>query len=177
MPTPPEQLPPAEPPGPNPVDPARALLAQARATARTRGRSGTTLRRTPRPGVSASGSAPDDRDPQILATAASRLLAQHGWEVEVAVHSVMARWPDLVGAQVAEHCTPESYRQGELAVRADSTAWATQIRLLAPQLLRRLNLELGEGTVRTVAVRGPDAPRWTHGLRSVRGRGPRDTYG
>ena len=38
---------------------------------------------------------------------------------------------------------------------ADSTAWATQVRLLAAQLVRRLNAELGDGTVQRVKVRGP----------------------
>lgn len=161
-----------------PVDPARAMLAQARADARTRGRAGSQHGRTRRPDPTArSGSAPDDRDPQLFATALTRLLAQHGWEVDVAVHAVMARWAELVGAEVAEHCEPERYADGELTVRTDSTTWATQIRLLAPQLVRRLNTELGDGTVRFVHVKGPDAPRWTHGQRSVRGRGPRDTYG
>ena len=81
------------------ADPARAMLAQARADARTRGRSGTPRRRTKRPDPTArSGSAPDDRDPQPLTTALSRLLAQRGWEVDIAVHAVMARWVELVVA-------------------------------------------------------------------------------
>ena len=70
-----------------------------------------------------------------------------------------------------------SWSDGELVVQADSTAWATQIRLLAPTLLARLATELGAGTVRSVTVHGPSAPSWKKGLRSVRGRGPRDTYG
>jgi predicted nucleic acid-binding Zn ribbon protein len=49
--------------------------------------------------------------------------------------------------------------------------------MLAPQLVRRLNEEAGEGTVRVVEVRGPSAPSWRRGPRSVKGRGPRDTYG
>ena len=51
---------------------------------------------------------------------------------------------------------PESFADGELVVTADSTAWATQVRLLAPQLVRRLAAELGDGTVRRVKVRGPE---------------------
>jgi predicted nucleic acid-binding Zn ribbon protein len=62
-------------------------------------------------------------------------------------------------------------------VGTDSTAWATQIRLLAPTLLARLADELGAGVVRAVTVRGPSAPSWKKGLLAVRGRGPRDTYG
>jgi len=183
---PPQSEPTSEPALPQPttsadrpaVDPASALLAQARVDARSRGRAGANPRRQlRRPTSMRSGSAPDDRDPQTLSTAVSRLLAQRGWEVDVAVHSVMARWSELVGPQVAEHCEPERYEDGELTIRTESTGWATQLRLLAPQVIRRLNGELGADTVRRVTVRGPDAPRWSHGPRSVRGRGPRDTYG
>ena len=41
----------------------------------------------------------------------------------------------IVGAEVAAHCLPEEFEAGRLTVRADSTAWATQVRLLAPTLL------------------------------------------
>ena len=72
---------------------------------------------------------------------------------------------------------PLAFDDGELVVGADSTAWATQIRLLAPTLLARLAEELGAGVVTAVTVRGPSAPSWKKGLLAVRGRGPRDTYG
>jgi predicted nucleic acid-binding Zn ribbon protein len=125
-----------------------------------------------------SGARPDDRDPQPLTSAIGRLLRDQGWEVDVAVHGVMSRWPSIVGAEMAQHCTPESYTDTQLTVRTDSTAWATQVRLLAPELVRRLNAVLGDGTVTSVKVQGPNAPSWRKGPRTVRGgRGPRDTYG
>jgi predicted nucleic acid-binding Zn ribbon protein len=125
-----------------------------------------------------SGARPDDRDPQLLDAAIGRLMRDQGWEVDVAVHGVMARWPAIVGSEVAQHCTPERYADTELTVRTDSTAWATQVRMLAPELVRRLNAELGDGTVTRVTVLGPNAPNWRRGPRTTRGgRGPRDTYG
>ena len=169
---------PAQQPPKPAVDPARAMLARARADARTAPRPG--ARRSPRGGAALprSGSGPDERDPQPLDKALRKLTAEHGWEVEVAVHAVLARWPELVGTEIADHSEAERFADGELTVRADSTAWATQLRLLAPQLVAQINTQVGAGTVRFVKVRGPDAPRWSHGGRSVRdGRGPRDTYG
>jgi predicted nucleic acid-binding Zn ribbon protein len=107
-----------------------------------------------------------------------RLVSEQGWATDVAVHGVFSRWTDIVGIDVAQHCAPQSYAEGVLTVQADSTAWATQVRLLAPALVRRLNEELGDGTVLRVQVLAPSAPSWRKGLRSVRGaRGPRDTYG
>jgi predicted nucleic acid-binding Zn ribbon protein len=142
----------------------------------------------------ASGAHPDDRDPQTLDATIGRFISQQGWERDVRVHGVFSRWNAIVGDQVAQHATPVSYVRdpekdggdgdgggdggGRLVVQTDSTAWATQMRLLAPTVVRRLNEELGAGTVTFIEVRGPSAPRWSHGRRSVRGgRGPRDTYG
>lgn len=137
---------------------------------------GAAQRRRRRRGM--SGARPDDRDPQLLDGEVARLVAQRGWELDLRVHAVIGRWAHLVGPEIADHCTPESFVDGRLLVRTDSTAWATQLRLLAPNVLGRLNEEVGDGTVTQIEIAGPQAPSWKKGLRSVRdGRGPRDTYG
>jgi predicted nucleic acid-binding Zn ribbon protein len=142
-------------------------------------RGGATFRRRRRSTeAQSSGARPDDRDPQTLDATIGRLVAEHGWDTDVRVHGVFGRWETIVGREVAAHCSPERYADGQLRVRADSTAWATQVRLLAPTVVRRLNEELGDGTVTRIDVQGPHVPSWTKGYRSVRdGRGPRDTYG
>ena len=125
-----------------------------------------------------TGSHPDERDPQLLDSTLGRLVADHGWELDLRVHGVFGRWAELVGDEVAGHCTPESFADGKLVVRTDSTAWATQLGFLAPALVRRLNEELGEGTVTVIDVVGPHLPSWSKGRRRTRdSRGPRDTYG
>jgi predicted nucleic acid-binding Zn ribbon protein len=126
----------------------------------------------------ASGAHPDERDPQLLDSTIGRLIAEQGWGTDVRVHGVFSRWDSMVGREVAQHCTPEAFADAKLVVRTDSTAWATQMKLLAPTVVRRLNEELGDGTVLAIEVLGPQGPSWKRGLRSVRdGRGPRDTYG
>lgn len=127
-----------------------------------------------------SGAHPDDRDPQLLDATMGRLIAEQGWTTDVRVHGVFTRWDTIVGRDVAQHCRPESFdlEQAKLVVRTDSTAWATNLKLLLPTVVRRLNEELGEGTVTLIDVLGPTGPTWKKGPRSVRGgRGPRDTYG
>lgn len=125
-----------------------------------------------------SGAHPDARDPQLLDTNLGRLVSDRGWALDLKVHGVFGRWPQLVGAEVAQHCNPISFADGRLTVQTDSTAWATQLRLLAPQLVKRLNEELGHGSVTVIDVLGPHLPNWRKGRLSVRdGRGPRDTYG
>ena len=116
-------------------------------------------------------------DPQPLGTAIGGLLSDHGWKQRAAVGSVFGNWAEIVGADLAAHTRPDGFADGELTIAADSTAWATQVRLLASMLVRRLNAELGDGTVRRVKVRGPSGPRQRGGWRVPGSRGPGDTYG
>ncbi|HRO30381.1 DUF721 domain-containing protein [Citricoccus sp.] len=121
--------------------------------------------------------APDARDPRMLGDVFGRLVTDRGWTSPVAVGSVLSRWDELVGADIALHCRPESFENEVVAVRCDSTAWATQLKLLTPALLQRFEQALGPGIVTSLKVSGPAAPSWRKGPRVVRGRGPRDTYG
>ncbi|WP_232012573.1 DUF721 domain-containing protein [Propionibacterium australiense] len=124
-----------------------------------------------------SGAHPDARDPQPLGAAVDELIAARGWRRQIGLRLIVQRWDELVGRTNAEHSNPESYREGVLIVRAESSTWASALRSIAPQLVARLNRQLGDGAVTRVDVRGPSAPSWRHGPRSVPGRGPRDTYG
>ncbi len=170
---------PAEEHRPDGLDLARAAARAAAANpgaAPARRRTSSSFRKRTR--TTSSGARADDRDPQLLEQAMGRLIANHGWEVDLRVQGVFGRWAELVGSEVADHCTPESFDDGRLVVRTDSTAWATQLKLLAPSIVRRLNEDLGHGTVTVIEVLGPHLPTWTKGRLSSRdGRGPRDTYG
>ena len=128
------------------------------------------------PGPSGRGR-PRREDPQPLVSAIGGLLDTRGWQQRAAMGSVFGRWAEIVGHDLAAHTRPDSFADGELAVTADSTAWATQVRLLAPVLVRRLNTELGDGSVRRVKVRGPAPPRQRGGWRVPGSKGPGDTYG
>lgn len=117
-------------------------------------------------------------DPEPLAQFLGRLIADQGWEANLSAQQVFTDWPNIVGAEVAQHCKIVGYEDGELEVEASSTAWATQIRLLAPRIVAKLNAELGQGSVVRINIHGPKGPSWIKGKRTIRNaRGPRDTYG
>jgi predicted nucleic acid-binding Zn ribbon protein len=61
-------------------------------------------------------------------------------------------WESIVGDAVARRCRPVSLREGLLKVRANSTAWAAELRYLTPELVRRVNQEMGEPLVAEVRV-------------------------
>lgn len=167
---------------PEPDDAALSALARARAAARERG-----LRPGSRPRARGSASSASSqvgsqpytpgRDPQPISAGLEHIVGERGWSRSLSVAGVVGRWRDVVGDQVAQHCHPETFEDGALVVRADSTAWAQQVRLLVPQLQRRIADEVGEGVVESITVLGPAGPTWVKGPRSVPGRGPRDTYG
>jgi len=161
-----------------PAEVARAALNRAKAAAAGRGI---------RPGQQAKRRSPleplrgspgkDGRDPRLVADTLAALVRERGWTDDVSVGGVIGRWRAVVGDQVADHCTPETFEEGILLVRTDSTSWATNLKLLVPQLLRRLADDVGDDVVREVRVVGPVGPGFKRGPRSVPGRGPRDTFG
>jgi predicted nucleic acid-binding Zn ribbon protein len=125
-----------------------------------------------------SGAQADERDPQPIGTVAAGLFEERGWDRPVAAARVFADWAALVGPEIAGRCQPVSLRDGELRLAAESTAWATQLRLLAATLLAQVVAELGPDVVTRLHISGPVGPSWKHGAWSVPGgRGPRDTYG
>jgi predicted nucleic acid-binding Zn ribbon protein len=153
------------------ADPGTGAGAGAASIRRAAGRRGP----APRPGFAGQ---PAATDPQPLAAAIGGLLDDEGWTLAAATGSVFGRWAQIVGGDLAAHTTPERLADGELTVAADSTAWATQLRLLSGQLVKRLNTEMGDGTVLRVRVVGPVTSTRQPGQWRVRGgRGPRDTYG
>jgi len=166
------------------MDLVRRALEEARGAARSqgkevgRGRRSPTARRGSGGGRRAwSGPGPDRRDPQPLGNAARELAKSRGWSPRVAEGTVFAQWPVVVGEQIAEHANPTALRDGVLSVAAESTAWATQLRMVQAQLLAKIAAAVGDGVVTALKITGPEPPSWRKGPRHISGRGPRDTYG
>lgn len=159
-------------PGTGP-DLVRAALARAKAASRAKG----TVPGRRRVAPVRSGSGADGRDPMLFGAAIRRLVADRGWEDTTTAAGVLANWDKVVGPEIADHCRPVSLVDGELVLVAESTAWATQLRLLTRTLLARVQEAAGDGVATKVVVRGPAQPDWRRGPRRVQGRGPRDTYG
>jgi len=136
-------------------DPAQAALARVRAAART---AKSRRRRRVVPTIM-TGSGPDARDPQLLGPVLTGWIRGHGYNAELAVAGVSARWQQIVGAHIAAHVSVGTFtpldRGGELVVQADTQEWAVQLRYLVPQIQRRIDEEIGPGVVTRLEVRGP----------------------
>lgn len=156
---------------------ARAVLDAARAKRPVPPRRGAVRTGTGRRLRGYSGPGPDPRDPQPFGAVLAHLLKTRGWQKPAAEARLFGAWSAVVGPDLADHCRPVKLDDGDLLVEAESTAWATQLRLLSGRLLARIAAELGRGVVTKLTIHGPTAPAWAKGPKRVRGRGPRDTYG
>lgn len=175
---------PAQPSGLMGIDLVRRTLEEARAAARARGKDagrGRAVPPVPRRVAghrrSWSGPGPDVRDPQPLGRLTRELAKKRGWSTHVATGMVLGHWSSVVGQQIADHAAPTTLNDGVLNVTAESTAWATQLRMMQPQLLAKIAAAVGNGVVTSLKITGPAAPSWRKGPRHIAGRGPRDTYG
>jgi predicted nucleic acid-binding Zn ribbon protein len=166
------------------MDLVRRTLEEARGAARSQGKDVGRGRTSPARRVAGrgkrrtwSGPGPDVRDPQTFGSATVDLARTLGWTPRVAEGSIFGQWPTVVGEQIAEHANPSSLREGILTVVAESTAWATQLRMVQAQILAKIAATVGDGVVTSLRIIGPTGPTWRKGRYHIAGRGPRDTYG
>jgi len=117
------------------------------------------------------------RDERGLGDVLDALTRELGWNSPLARSELLASWERIAGADTAAHSTPAGIEEGVLTVRCDSTAWATQLRLMRTRLVTRITAEYPDAGIESIRFEGPDAPSWKRGPRSVPGRGARDTYG
>jgi predicted nucleic acid-binding Zn ribbon protein len=157
-------------------DLANRVLARARQAARALPTGAPSAARKE---VTYTSARTDDRDPARVADAIVSLVTDRGWQAATSIGKIWGEWSSLVGPTLAEHVKPEAFDRdtGLLTLRADSTAWATQVRMLSSQLRKRLQGEIPGGIVADIAVLGPDVGPRPRGRLRVKGRGPRDTYG
>lgn len=114
--------------------------------------------------------------PELINDSIAELVAERGWRERMKDSDLFIKWTDLVGADIADHVQIISFTQGVLTLAAESTAWATQLRLIDHQIVTAL--ATGGFQVSELVIKGPHAPTWRKGGWSVKGgRGPRDTYG
>lgn len=117
------------------------------------------------------------RDPRGVGDVLAGVAAARGWEAPMARAELLASWPEIVGADTAAHTAPVGIDDGVLTVQCDSTAWAQQLRLMSATVLNSVAERFPSAGVETTRFLAPHAPSWKHGPKTVRGRGPRDTYG
>lgn len=87
--------------------------------------------------------------------ALQQYLAKSGLAKRLAQAQVIPDWPRLVGAQIASVTAPESVTpDGTLFVRVATSAWMTELQLMAPEIMARINAggggQGGAGRIKTI---------------------------
>lgn len=117
------------------------------------------------------------RDPRGIGDTINSLTMQLGWNSPLAQSELLASWTEVAGEETAKHSTPAGIDEGVLTVHCESTAWATQLRMMRVEIMTHIAVRYPDAGIDTIRFLGPNAPSWKKGPRSIPGRGPRDTYG
>jgi len=117
------------------------------------------------------------RDPRGLGSVMDALTTELGWDSELDKAELIGAWAELVGEGTAAKSQPLGIEDGVLTVRCESTAWATQLRIMRVELLTAITQRYPRAGIQSIRFNGPDVPSWKYGRRSTQWRGPRDTYG
>jgi len=110
------------------------------------------------------------RDPKRLGELVEEMVELEGWQDHLSVADLVVRWDQMVGAVNAQHCRPAGFDRGVLTIQADSSAWASAIRLALGAIHGRIDQEVGPGLVSQIKVRGPAGPPGVQGRWRVKGR-------
>ena len=93
---------------------------------------------------------PVSRAPRRIREALSQVAADLRLDDPDDVAAVMAAWPEAVGDAVAAHVRPRRLHDGVLLVEVDAPVWATQLRYLEEDVLRRLGRKVRPGVVKSI---------------------------
>ena len=97
------------------------------------------------------------RDPRGLGDVIDNLTQKLGWNSPLAQSELLVTWAEIAGAETAEHSTPVGIDEGVLTVQCDSTAWATQLRLMRSQIATRIAVRFPDAGIQSVRFEGPNA--------------------
>ena len=93
---------------------------------------------------------PTSRPPRKIVDALSEVAADLRLDDPNDVAAVMAAWTEAVGDAVAAHVRPRRLHDGVLLVEVDAPVWATQLRYLEEDVLRRLGRKVRPGVVKSI---------------------------
>ncbi|MFM8384405.1 MAG: DUF721 domain-containing protein, partial [Actinomycetota bacterium] len=102
-------------------------------------------------------------DPEKLSNILSDLVTTRDWKKGIAEGTLFTKWREIVGNEIADHCEPITLFEGRLTIKAESTSWATQLRLITPDLLKNIRSRSEGALVEELTIIGPNAPSWKRG--------------
>lgn len=91
------------------------------------------------------------RTPMGVAEALAGYLKRSGLAPRVSQAGVIPDWAALVGPQIAAVTVPDRVSpDGVLFVGVRTSAWMTELQLMAPEIMARVNAGRGAGRLKTI---------------------------
>jgi predicted nucleic acid-binding Zn ribbon protein len=81
-----------------------------------------------------------NEEPKRVSASLSEAARLMGAQGAIELSAVRQVWVEMVGPQAATHLWPKAFAAGALTVAADHHAWAAELRLLASDLQKRLQV-------------------------------------
>ncbi len=82
-----------------------------------------------------------------------KILKERGMQSRLPEYRISSRWASTVGPAIAQHAQPRTLRGGRLLLIVDSPAWMQQLSLMKPEIIGKLNSNLGADTVRDITLK------------------------
>jgi predicted nucleic acid-binding Zn ribbon protein len=81
------------------------------------------------------------------------MLKARGLGSRLDEYRVFGQWEKSVGPVIARHARPQTVRGKKLTLVVDSPAWMQQLSLLKPEILEKVNRNLGKGAIKEITLR------------------------
>ena len=87
-----------------------------------------------------------------------KILKARGMQARLHEYRIGSQWGRTVGPAIARHAQPQALRGGKLALVVDSPAWMQQLSLMKPEIIEKLNRDLGRETVKDITLKLGEVP-------------------
>jgi predicted nucleic acid-binding Zn ribbon protein len=92
------------------------------------------------------------KKPLRLSSTLAILLKARGMEARLSQYRILGKWEKTVGRVISSHARPSAVRNGKLFLTVDSPAWMQQLSMLKPEIIEKVNRELGNETIRGITL-------------------------
>ena len=88
-----------------------------------------------------------------LSSTRGSMLKALGLQGHLSGYRIFGQWEQTVGAVIARHARPQTVRGKKLYLSVDSPAWMQQLSLLKPELIEKVNRNLGRDAIKDIALK------------------------
>jgi predicted nucleic acid-binding Zn ribbon protein len=79
-----------------------------------------------------------------------KTLKSQGIDKRLQQENAVLHWEDIVGKKIANAAKAVRIDRGTLLVEVKSSAWKHQIQMLKPDIIKKINAQLGADTVKNI---------------------------